>query len=226
MPIIARRKPSASKKASHVKASPSQGSGVEGNRALRPDAEGSPRPTISLMSILALILGVMIPLGGYYYWRHLPNTSNASDLTSVIGTAAVTAESREATMAIQRFAKLASITTLSKKEFEVNFISLEEAKRAGNPQIIAALEIVIHKKRQELAESKEKMIESLLELNLLRQAQPSIIDGLVQTEVSDARERGENETARELELLASILGSVPTSAPAKVYFSNAIENRL
>lgn len=183
--------------------------------------------SVGLISILAVLI-IIILLAGYYYWHAVNNSPNGStSKNSLFGSTSTSSEIRSKSgVAIHRFAKLASIASLSRKEFEVNFVSLDEARRAGNPQIIAALEIVLQKKRQELTESKEKMIESLMELNLLRQSEPSTVDGLIQAAISEAKSREESETVRILELLTSMLENVPVSAPAKKYFSDLIENRL
>jgi hypothetical protein len=187
------------------------------------DRRGSAKWFWILGGLVTLIL-----LSGYYYWNHFKSSSNGSERgDSVVGSTSTSSEiEMKSGLAIHRFAKLASIASLSRKEFDVNFVSLDEATRAGNPQIIAALEIVIQKKRQELTESKKNMIESLMELNMLRQAQPSTVDGLIQTTISEAKSREENETARLLEPLTAMLENAPASPSAKKYFSDAIENRL
>lgn len=225
MPIIEPRKGPNSGESSRPDARPSPDNIGQSSFISKPHDGG--RLSGGLIFILG-VLGIIILFGGYYYWHQVDNSSNGStSKSSLFGSTSTSSEiGSKSGLAIHRFAKLASIASLSRKEFEVNFVSLDEARRAGNPQIIAALEIIIQKKRQEFTESKEKMIESLMELNLLRQSQPSTVDGLVQAAISEAKSREESETARILESLTSMLENVPVSAPAKQYFSDAIENRL
>jgi len=179
------------------------------------------RSNMVLLSILALFIGILIPMGSYYLYTRLTASSGGGEEKEKVVTATV-----DISLNLERLVKLGSLASLSRKEFEVNVVSLQEAEKNGSSTVFSALEIVVNKKRQELAQYKEKLIALLMELNEVYTKHSSAVVTQFNKAIAAATTRDSAETSRILKMGIKILEGAPSKGELADYMKEALEDNL
>ncbi|MBL3529205.1 MAG: hypothetical protein JMN27_16445 [gamma proteobacterium endosymbiont of Lamellibrachia anaximandri] len=179
------------------------------------------RSSLLLPSALALVLGILLPLGSYYLYGKLSAASRDKQEERRVQVAEV-----DISMNLERLVKIGSLTSLSKKEFEVNVLSLIEAEKIGGAAVLSALEIVVNKKRQDLVKYKDKLIALLMELNHVYSEHSDSVEAQFNKAIAAAEGRDSSETVRLLKMGLKVLEGSPRDADIREYMKVAIEDRL
>lgn len=174
------------------------------------------------LSIAAMVLGILLPLGGYYLYSQYTDMKNESRADERSQLAKI-----DISLNLERLVKIASLASLSKKEFEVNAVSLQELGDNANGSVRSALEIVVNKKRQDLVKYKEKLIDLLLELNDVHVKHAGSVSNQFNKAIAGALTKDSDETVRLLKMGLKILQGMPsTGTNIQIYMKSAIDDKL
>ena len=217
MPIINR--PASTKQPAQEAASPAPG------LVSADSVEPTPKPASPVgigsnlvpWAILALILGMVTTVGGYYGYASLTQTKGSEQSAS---------EAADIAIDIERYSKVSSLASLSEQEYQANFVALQEAQKVENTQTYAALEIIVNKNRQDLAKHKEKLIEILLDMSEIAVKQPDSVMAQFNRAIAEAEQRDSVESVRLLKLGRKIMEGTPVEGDRSGYLEKALADSL
>lgn len=178
---------------------------------------------------VALVLGIALPFVSYFIYAKLSEPSVVEEQLVAEESSsepATTTASVDISTSLEQLVKIGSLASLSKKEFEQNYVSLVEAEKLGSQSVISALEIVINKNRQDMANYKEKLIALLLELNDIYIQDSQGTAAQIHMAIAVAEDKSSAESARILELGLQALEGAPAQGDLSEYMTAAIENKL
>lgn len=174
-------------------------------------------PNIVPWAMLAMILGMTLSVGGYYGY---------ASLTQAGGPDEPSVDATDIAIDVERYTKVSSLASLSEQEYQANFVALQEAEKVENTQTYAALEIIVNKNRQDLAEHKKKLVEVLLDMSELAAQRPELVVDQFDKAIADAERKNSVESVRLLRLGRKILEGTPTEGDRTSYLEKALADSL
>lgn len=181
------------------------------------------KKTPYLTIILALLLGIGLPFASYFLYQEF-SVTNTEENNEIIKEA----EAIDISDDLNRLVKIGSLYSLAKKEYEINFVSLVEAQEQNkSTATIAALEIIINKKKQEIERYKQKLIAFLLEMSAVYKKQPDSFAFQFNKAIAEAEAQESSEKARLIKSGLNILEGLPDEeGKLQDYIMNAVGNRI
>lgn len=184
----------------------------------------SKRPRSIVVSIAGLLVGLGIPILGY-----IVVSQTGSDTAS----SSVTQENEDPPkqpiavlpLDLAKLVKTASLFDLAKREFEVNFVSLNEARTANSSaEILGALEIILDKNRKERGQFADQLAASLVEIHSVYQSNPAGVRAAFETAKQENIDKGSIVELLNFGMQAII--DAPNSGGVDRFMRGAIKERI
>lgn len=190
-------------------------------------AADSPKGGSNLFLLLAILIIILVLLAAAIYY--FSSKSQESEKTQELEKSESIAKPIDLALLennlklLQKFGALASTT---KEEIEVNTITLIEAENTGSTVTMRATEIILDKKKKELAEYKNKMVSLLEELYALYLNQPDTVTQYFEKAIDSVKASGNIVAEEALNTGIDALKTVqPILAPSQ-HFRNTLDHRL
>lgn len=195
---------------------------------LRSDTRSGSEKMKSMTALygVALALGIALPFASYYIYANINLPSEEGGGDAPVSELVKTTEQVDISTSLEQLLKIGSLASLSKKEFEQNYVSLVEAEKLGSQSVISALEIIINKNRQDMASYKEKLVALLLELNDIYIQDTQGATAQMHMAIATAEDNNSLESVRILKLSLQALEGAPSQGDLGEYMTAAIENKL
>ena len=191
-------------------AAPAPASSVDGH-----DAQGKSY----VGNTLLLLAGLLLPVAVYFVLTALSGAKQ-QDSHEIVQ------QSIDVVPDVNIYEKTASLASLARKEFELNFVALTEAQKDPDSVTYTSLEIILDKNRKDLAKYKEQLVEILLIIYDLYQIGSPSVQAEISSRLVSAEAANRNEQMKHLELLQKILDGTPANVNLPTYFKAAIDDSI